>query len=381
MIYGGIFFANFIQAICEYQKDTQWLSLKNEINNQEVTVYRGNGDPRNVFVRDVVVGDIIQVVAGNRVPADCILIEEINVTVDQSLIFSKDTNVSKSLSMRNDSEEGDNHIDNPDPFLFADSKVLTGSGKAIVCAVGLKTKVSRSKKQGTFQLLEGKQTELEGKLKKISTWIEDAALVALALSFLTQVLFIVCMGLFGDGNLVTNTTLLRLTKMAVVSIVLLIVIVPEGLQLAVQMALSLSISELKSKKILVKNHESIQKAATVTDICVSKTGVLTQGNLCVVKHHLLSNPEASPLFKNFTEAEVPEDFADSVKRAILLNNDVSMQAEDPRAEGKKQDGDTINYSYVPRGSDLEVGLVKFLDVNEEHDINQQIKECKRQHPL
>lgn len=385
MIYGGIFFANFIQAICEYQKDSQWLSLKNEINNQEVTVYRGNGDPRNVLVKDVVVGDIIQVTAGNRVPADCILVEEMNITVDQSIITGpNDTSVSKSLSQKTKTEDddgnvviGDNHVDNPDPFLFADSKVLTGTGRAIVCAVGLKTKISRSKKQGTFQLLEGKTTELETKLKKISNWVEDAALVILAVSFLTQVLFIVCMGLFGEGGLVSNTTLLRLTKMAVVSIVLLIVIVPEGLNLAVQMALSLSISNLKESKILVKNHESIQKAATVTDICVSKTGVLTDGTLRVVRHHLFDQEGPSESFQNWVEAAIPEDQQDLVKTAILLNNDVSMQAEDPRNGGIKLDNKVINYSFVPRGSDLEVGLVSFLDHDEENDINQQIKDTKK----
>lgn len=284
MIYFGIFFASFIQAICEYQKDAQWLSLKSEINNQEVTVFRGNGDPRSVKVRDVVVGDVIQVSAGNRVPADCILVQEMNMTVDQSMIMAKDqTNVSKSLSAVY--EEGDNHESNPDPFLFADSKVLTGSGRAIVCAVGLKSKMSRSKKQGIFHI-EGKMTELEMKLQRISKYIEDAALIILAVSFLTQALFIICMGLFGEGGLVSNTTLLRFTKMAVVSIVLLIVVVPEGLTLAVQMAMSLSISRLKQDKILVKNHESIQKAATVTDICVSKTGVLTEGDLLVSKYYV-----------------------------------------------------------------------------------------------
>jgi magnesium-transporting ATPase (P-type) len=49
------------------------------------------------------------------------------------------------------------------------------------------------------------------------------------------------------------------------------------------MAMSLSISRLKQDNILVKNHESIQKAAIVTDICVSKTGVLTSALLSVSK--------------------------------------------------------------------------------------------------
>lgn len=82
MIYFGVFFAAFIQAVCEYSKDKLWLNLQGEVNNQEITVYRGTGEARTTKVREIVVGDIIDVTAGNRIPADCILIEEMNITVD-----------------------------------------------------------------------------------------------------------------------------------------------------------------------------------------------------------------------------------------------------------------------------------------------------------
>jgi P-type E1-E2 ATPase len=141
-------------------------------------------------------------------------------------------------------------------------------------------------------MIEGKLTELESKLKKISTYIEDAALVVLVAVLIVQALFIICMALFGtdekEGGLFSGSTLAHAVKACVVGIVLLIVIVPEGLALAVQMAMSLSITNLKDSKILVKNHEAIQKAAIVTDICVSKTGVLTSG-LPTVNKYMLAN--------------------------------------------------------------------------------------------
>lgn len=92
-------------------------------------MYRGNGDPRYVKVKDVVVGDLIQVTAGNRVPADCILVEEMNMEVDQSMIMPNlpnPTKVQKSLSRQSEDGSSDNHCSkiNPDPFLFAESKVL-----------------------------------------------------------------------------------------------------------------------------------------------------------------------------------------------------------------------------------------------------------------
>jgi magnesium-transporting ATPase (P-type) len=81
-----------------------------------------------------VVGDIILVEAGNRIPADCILIEGNDITVDEAYYNDKkEVIVKKSLSTE------DNHRDNPDPFLLSKSLVMTGSGRAIVCAVGKHT--------------------------------------------------------------------------------------------------------------------------------------------------------------------------------------------------------------------------------------------------
>lgn len=82
-IYTGLLFAAFISALCDWVKERQYLKLKDEINNQMVSVYRGaHGTCTSIPVRDLVVGDIVDVQQGDRVPADCILLEEMNITVD-----------------------------------------------------------------------------------------------------------------------------------------------------------------------------------------------------------------------------------------------------------------------------------------------------------
>ena len=94
-----------------------------------VTVYRGAfGTCCSIKIRDLVVGDIVDIQQGDRVPADCILIEEMNITVDQSMYFSKEVAVEKEQSMYHGptAQEVDNHEDHPDPFLFSDSKIMTG---------------------------------------------------------------------------------------------------------------------------------------------------------------------------------------------------------------------------------------------------------------
>ena len=130
-IYSGLLFASFISASCDWVKERQFLKLKNEINNQTVVVYRGgHGTCTSIPIRHLVVGDIVDIQQGNRIPADCILIEEMNMTVDESL-YGNSTGtqnyVEKEISsVTMDQYNPDNHKNNPDPFLYSDTKVMTG---------------------------------------------------------------------------------------------------------------------------------------------------------------------------------------------------------------------------------------------------------------
>lgn len=93
-IYSGLLFSALISAFCDWVKERQYLKLKDEINNQTVTVYRGAyGTVSRIPVRELVVGDIVDLHGGDRVPADCILIEEMNVHVDQSMYYPGETKV------------------------------------------------------------------------------------------------------------------------------------------------------------------------------------------------------------------------------------------------------------------------------------------------
>jgi len=129
-IYSGLLFASFISATCDWVKERQFLKLKNEINNQTVVFYRGgHGTCTSIPIRHLVVGDIVDIQQGNRIPADCILIEEMNITVDESMYKTQSGGttpyVAKEISHLNE-DSTDNHKENPDPFLYSDTKVMTG---------------------------------------------------------------------------------------------------------------------------------------------------------------------------------------------------------------------------------------------------------------
>ena len=82
-IYFSIMFMCLISGSLNYKKEKQYLKLHDEINNQKVTVFRGAyGTARTVPIKDLVVGDVVQIQQGDRVPADCIIIDEIGLKVD-----------------------------------------------------------------------------------------------------------------------------------------------------------------------------------------------------------------------------------------------------------------------------------------------------------
>jgi P-type E1-E2 ATPase len=120
----------FICSISDWVKMAQYQRLAGEVNNERAVVFRGAfGNGLEIPINEVVVGDLIQVKQGDRVPADCILCEEMNIKVDESMFDPNAQGIEKETSKdyrRFDMGEPDNHKENPDPYLLAGSLILSG---------------------------------------------------------------------------------------------------------------------------------------------------------------------------------------------------------------------------------------------------------------
>ena len=369
-IYVGVFFASLVSAFCDWIKERQYLKIKDEINNAEVIVYRGQyGTGTSISVRDLVVGDVIDVQQGDRIPADCVLVEETNISVDQSMYNPKHISEEKEMSHKAsdpDSEEPDNHKEHPDPFLLSSSMVMTGSGRALVCAVGKNTRLARSRQPQDLQIKE-QQTFLEEKLEVLASSITSYAMAAtIGVVVFQFVYYLILVLLSGDHSLFSTDTLLRLAKIVIIAACILIVAIPEGLPLAVSIAMALSISKLKNHEILIKNLDSVLTSAMLHDICIGKTGTITRGKMHVAKmqfcdmSQVYDNPpveEEPDFFQSSLELEIQPELKTIVKEAIICNTDVRMEPNDK------------DMTFEPFGQPLEVALIKFLMHNKE-DVQQ-----------
>lgn len=258
-------------------KEKQYLKLHDEIRNEEVSVIRGQyGLSQPCKVVDLVVGDVINIETGMRIPADCVLIDGMDITCDESL-YNEDREV---IVAKNISKGEEHHRENPDPFLLSRSLVMTGSGKAVVCAVGKHTYYAKA-----FPVEDLKDddnlTHLQEKLEKLAGYIGKWAYVAGALIFILMLLFLTCKIMFTEDQLLSNETLLKILRIFTVCVTVIIVAIPEGLPLAVSIAMAFSIDVMKKDNLLVKKVEACETLGYVKEICTGKTATLTKNDMRV----------------------------------------------------------------------------------------------------
>lgn len=108
-------------------------------------------------------------------------------------------------------------------------------------------------------------------------------MAATFISVVTQILFTFIKIIITKQSIFENNTLKDAADIGITAIVLLMVAVPEGLPLAISIAMALSINKLKKDNILIKNVESIQTCAMLHDVCVGKTGSITTSDMRVCK--------------------------------------------------------------------------------------------------
>ncbi len=184
-IIAACLFITLLTSLCNWGKEKQYLKLHDEILNEEVSVLRGQyGLSQQSKVTDIVVGDVILVNAGMRIPADCILIDGMDITCDESMYDPATTCQVKAHSL-----DEKHHLDNPDPMLLTKSLVKTGSGKAVVCAVGNHT---RWFKEHPVEDLEddNEQTPLQKRLGNLASYVEKWSYIAGGIIFFAMLNFL-----------------------------------------------------------------------------------------------------------------------------------------------------------------------------------------------
>ena len=268
----------------DYRREKQFVKLNARKDDREIKVIR-SGKSVLVSVYDITVGDVIHLESGDSIPADGILISGHGVQCDESSATGESDAMKKTTGadVWRHIEEG-TATSKLDPFIISGSKVLEGVGTYLVTSVGVNS--SHGKIMASLQT-ENEDTPLQVKLAKMANWIGYIGSSAAGLLFFVLLIrFLV--------GLSSNTASpakkgSQFLDILIVAITIIVVAVPEGLPVAVTLALSFATKRMLKENNLVRHLRACETMGNATTICSDKTGTLTQNRMTVVAGTLGTN--------------------------------------------------------------------------------------------
>ena len=345
---------------------------------QPVKVLR-EGKTVEIPRREVVVGDVVIVETGDEVPADGKLFESTDLQVDESSLTGEPM-TNKEVSSEKLEARGEEAY--PKDMLLRSSMVMGGSGRYVVSAVGDETEIGHVARQATE--LTGVKTPLNIQLDRLAKLISK---VGFGLSISAFVAFLV-------HDLLTNSLWHTTDYLSMVEVVLryfmmavtlIVMAVPEGLPMAVTLALALNMRRMLKSNNLVRKLQASETMGAVTVICTDKTGTLTENRMTVsdvrwkegdgrcmkaialntTATHDVGNPTEQALLRWMTEQGV--DYQQ-------LREDNPITAREPFSTERKYMSTTVgNTIYIKGAPEVIMARCTIAD-DERKDLEQQLLE-------
>ncbi|TVU20014.1 hypothetical protein EJB05_36200, partial [Eragrostis curvula] len=255
-----------VTASSDYKQSRKFMELDREKQKIYILVTRDK-KTRKVLIHDLVVGDILHLSIGDVVPADGFFISGYSLVVDESSLSGESEPI---------------RVSEENPFIHAGSKVVDGTAKMLVTAVGVRTEWGKI--MDTLNDDGVDETPLQVKLNGVATIIGQIGLVFAILTFLVLLVrFLVDKGMHvGLLNWSANDALIIVNYFAI-AVTIIVVAVPEGLPLAVTLSLAFAMKKLMNDKALVRHLAACETMGSASCICTDKTGTLTTNHMIVDK--------------------------------------------------------------------------------------------------
>lgn len=327
-----------VSTIQEYRAGKNSEALKNLIKVM-CTVIR-NEKKMQVESSMIVPGDIVVLESGDKICADLRLIESNNLTVDESILTGESISVSK---------DANNYIDASLYMVYAGTSVLTGRAKAVCASTGINTELGKiaQKVSTTAESKSPLTVRMEKFSKQISMLIIAVALVIGGVLFFKN---------YEPLDIFLSVVALSVSAM------------PEGLPLALTMALTIGSNRMGKRNVIVKKLNSVESLGSCTVIASDKTGTLTV-NEQTAKIILLPNggkieidgygykPDGKVKACDGTDLRS----AEYVSKLGMINNEAAFEKK-----GRKwvHQGDSIDVAFLVLAHKLGVNDLKVKKIHE-----------------
>ncbi|KAG6008727.1 hypothetical protein E4U21_003922 [Claviceps maximensis] len=268
-----------VGSLNDYSKERQFARLNKRKQDRNVKAIR-SGKTIELSVFDIMAGDVVHLEPGDLVPVDGVLIDGFNVKCDESQATGESDIIRKRPSDEVYSAiKNHESLKKMDPFIQSGARIMEGVGTYMVTSTGIFSSYGK-----TLMALneDPEMTPLQAKLNVIATYIAKLGGAAGLLLFL--VLFIEF--LVKLPKLPASVTAAQkgqsFLEIFIVVVTIIVVAVPEGLPLAVTLALAFATTRMLRDANLVRHLKACEVMGNATTICSDKTGTLTQNKMQVV---------------------------------------------------------------------------------------------------
>lgn len=245
-----------IGFVQEYKAEEAINSLKKMI--MPVSIVFRDGKKKEVPARELVPGDIVLLGNGEKIPADCVILEEHELRVNESTLTGESKEISKDALLSGDAADINK--------VYMGTYIVNGRAVAQVSHTGMNTKFG---KIAHLISTAEKELPLQEKINKITKYMVIVAIVAASITGLLM--------LYRAGNLseeVLITVLIAVVAMSVSSF-------PEGFPVVLATTLAVGAKRMSAKNAIVNRMSIIETLGEATIICSDKTGTITRGEMTV----------------------------------------------------------------------------------------------------
>lgn len=314
-IFIAILLATGLSFIFEAKADKEFAIL-NKVNDDEpVTVIR-NGSPTRIPKKDVVVGDIVVLNTGEEIPADGELLEAVSLNIDESSLTGEPI-----AHKTTDESQFDAEATFPSNHAMRGTKIMEGHGVLRVTAVGDKTE--NGKVFEAAQIDDGVKTPLTEQFEGLGKLISKASYIIAGLVVIGRIY----MYFAGMPEFEWISFIAYLLQSFMIAVTLVVVAVPEGLPMAVTLALAFSMRRMLKTNNLVRKMHACETMGAITVICTDKTGTLTQNQMQVSHTDFFGNPSDQIIYDSLAinstarldiSQDNPEVLGNPTEGALLL---------------------------------------------------------------
>lgn len=307
----SIFLASFISAISEYGSEKAFEKLEEENNNINVKVLR-DGNKIITKMDDIVVGDIVYLESGDKVPADGVIVKG-EIVVDESYLTGETIEKNKSV---NDE-------------VYMGSIVNEKSAILRINLVGEKTyygKIASDIQE------KSNPSPLKMKLTDLAKFISKIGYIGAILVFISYIFNAVIVKYNFDLIKIFDFNILfpHIIYALTLSVAVVVMAVPEGLPMMITLVLSSNMKRLLKKNVLVRKLVGIETSGSLNILFSDKTGTLTEGKLLMESFISPDLIEFEKIINNY----------DIVYQSLIYNNESFYN------NGKSEGGNTTDRAII-----------------------------------